>query len=310
MRACAIAGYGAYLPPQTVEFGDQLRHRIGQETTLLDMLEAAAREAIESAGLTPADIDCVLGASAAGVQPLPSTAALLQERLHPHGDAPAFDVNSTCTSFITALDIASRYITDGEYERILIVSGDVGTRFLNPTQRESMELFSDAAAAVVLTASDSGSQGVIASLQHTWARYAHVTEVRGGLSHVPPQWYSDATAAEYLFDMDGKAALLGMMRVLPGFFERFFVKAGLSIDDVTLVVPHQASRALGLAMRKVGIPRDKYVDDVSRLGNMVSASVPYVLVDQLKRGTLGSGDIVVLCGTAAGMTANALALRL
>ena len=310
MRACAIAGYGAYLPPHIVEFGDQLRHRIGHDASLLDMLECAAREAIESAGLTPADIDCVLGASAAGVQPLPSTAALLQERLNPDGDAPAFDVNSTCTSFITALDIASRYIADGEYERILIISGDVGTRFLNPAQRESMELFSDAAAAVVLTASDSDSQGVIASLQHTWARYAHVTEVRGGLSHVPPQWYSDATAQDYLFDMDGKAALLGMMRVLPGFFERFFAKAGLNIDDVTLVVPHQASRALGLARCKVGIPQDKYVDDVSRLGNMVSASVPYVLVDQLKRGTLASGDIVVVCGTAAGMTANALALRL
>jgi len=305
-----IAGYGAYLPGRTVSFGDQVRHRVEPGVSQLDMLEAAAREALDAAGIGADQVDCIIGAVAAGVQPLPCTAALLQERLDPRGETAAFDVNSTCTSFITALDVASRYIADGEYGTVLIVSGDVGTRFLNPAQTESAELFSDAAAAVVLTASEDPERGVIASLQQTWASYAHATEVRGGLSGVPPQAYSEATATDYLFDMDGKAALMGMVRVLPRFFRRFFDKAGIEIGDLDLVVPHQASRALGLAMRRVGIPAGLFVDDVDRLGNMVSASVPYVLVEQLRAGRIGAGDTVLLCGTAAGMTANALAIRL
>ncbi len=310
MRACEIAGYGTYLPPNQVHYRSHVRHRISADVSLLDMLESAAVEAIAHAGLSADDIDCIVGASAAGVQPIPCTAALLQERLDPRGDTAAFDVNSTCTSFITALDIASRYIADGEYKRILIVSGDVGSRFLNPSQSESVELFSDAAVAVVLTATDDPHKGVISSLQQTWASYAHVTELRGGLAAQPPQDYQASAPGDYLFDMDGRAALMGIIRVLPAFFQRFYEKSGLDIEAIDLVIPHQASRALPLAMRRVGIPAHKFVDDVDRFGNMVSASVPFILVDQLRSGRVGEGHTVLLCGTAAGMTANALALRL
>lgn len=309
-RSCEIAGYGSYLPPHQVTYGSHVRHRIADDVSLLDMLESAAVEAIAHAGLTADDIDCIIGASAAGVQPIPCTAALIQERLAPRGSTAAFDVNSTCTSFITAVDIASRYIADGEYKRVLIVSGDVGSRFLNPDQKESVELFSDAAVAIILTATEDADKGVIASLQQTWAAYAHVTEVRGGLAGIAPQLYAQRDPADYLFDMDGRAALLGIIRVLPGFFKRFYDRSGLDIDQIDLVIPHQASRALPLAMRRIGIPEDKFIDDVERWGNMVSASVPFILVDQLRQGRIGAGDTVLLCGTAAGMTANALALRL
>jgi 3-oxoacyl-[acyl-carrier-protein] synthase-3 len=310
MRACEIAGYGTYLPDHQVRFGSHVRHRIADDVSLLDMLESAAVDAIAHAGISADAIDCIIGASAAGVQPIPCTAALLQERLAPRGETAAFDVNSTCTSFITAVDIASRYIADGEYSTILIVSGDVGTRFLNPDQKEAFELFSDAAVAVVLSATDRPDTGVVASLQQTWAAYAHSTELRGGLAGQSPQKYPESPPADYLFDMDGRAALLGIIRELPGFFARFYERSGLTIDLIDLVIPHQASRALPLAMRRVGIPASKFVDDVERYGNMVSASVPYILVDQLRSGRIGEGDTVLLCGTAAGLTANALALRL
>lgn len=310
MRPCEIAGYGTYLPDNQVRFGSHVRYRVTDDVSLLDMLEAAAVEAIASSGISAADIDCIIGASAAGVQPIPCTAALLQERLGNCGQTAALDVNSTCTSFITAIDIASRYIADGEYKTVLIVAGDVGTRFLNPEQGEAFELFSDAAVAVVLTATDVPDRGVVSSLQQTWSEYAHTTELRGGLAGQSPQKYPESAPQDYLFDMDGRAALLGIIRVLPGFFTRFHERSGLSIDQIDLVIPHQASRALPLAMRRVGIPAHKFVDDVERFGNMVSASVPFILVDQLRSGRIGKGDTVLLCGTAAGLTANALALRL
>lgn len=312
MKNCQIAGWGTYLPDEVVTFGSQTRYRIADHTSQLDMLAAAAEQALERAGVRPDDVDCVIAACAAGVQPIPCTAALVMERVAPGAAAAAFDVNSTCTSFVTAVDVASRYLADGEYENVLIVSGDVGSRFLDPGQRESFELFSDAAAAVVLTrgADDSEGPGVIASLQRTWPEHAHDTELRGGLSRHPAQAYADGDPRDYLFDMNGRRALMGMLAVLPGFFAAFFEKAGLGLDDVDLVVPHQASGALGIAMRRLGMAPGTYVDAVAEYGNMVSASVPYTLARCLDDGRLGRGDTVLLCGTAAGLTANALALRL
>ncbi|WP_065964100.1 3-oxoacyl-[acyl-carrier-protein] synthase III C-terminal domain-containing protein [Curtobacterium sp. UCD-KPL2560] len=313
MKHCRITGWGTSLPERAVTFGSGARtvtrYRIADDVSHLDMLAEAASRAIVSAGIDADDLDLVIAACAAGVQPIPCTAALVMERVAPGARAAALDVGSTCTSFITALDVASRYLEDGDHERVLVVSGDVGSRFLDPAQRESAELFSDAGAAVVLTRGD-GGQGVLSALQQTWPAHAHDTELRGGLSRFPAQAYAAGDPADYLFDMDGRRALMGMLGVLPGFFERFFARSGLTLDDVDLVVPHQASGALGIAMRRIGIPPGKYVDAVAEYGNMVSSSVPYTLARCLDDGRLGPGDTVLLCGTAAGLTANALALRL
>lgn len=310
MRNCEIAGWGSVLPERTVRFGGEVRYRITDDTTHLDMLVGACERALERSGIRADDIDLVIGASAAGVQPIPCTAALVLERLTLTGHAAAFDVNSTCTSFITALDMASHLLASGVHETILVFSGDVGTRFLNPAQAESYELFSDAAAAVVLRRSADAGRGVIASAQRTWPAYAHDTEIRGGLSRSPAQAFADADPADYLFDMNGKKALLGMMRVLPEFFADFHTSSGISHDDVALWVPHQASAALGPMLDRLGIPADRRVDEVSAYGNMVSASVPFMLARALDEGRIGAGDTVILCGTAAGLTANVLALRL
>ncbi|MFJ4038918.1 3-oxoacyl-ACP synthase III family protein [Microbacterium sp. NPDC090007] len=315
VRPCRLTGWGTYLPDQMLTFGNQTRHRIPDGMSQLDMLAAAAENALRRAGLRADDIDCVIAACAAGVQPIPCTAALVMERVAPHAGAAAFDVNSTCTSFITAVDIASRYLAAGDYERVLIVSGDVGSRFLDAGHRESFELFSDAAAAIVLTraTAEEGADdtpGVLGSLQRTWPEHAHDTELRGGLSLHPAQSYADGDPADYVFSMDGRRALLGMLAVLPDFFARFFDQAGLGLGEIDLVVPHQASRALGLAMRRIGIPKDAYIDRVEEFGNMVSSSVPFMLATSLDEGRIGPGDTVLLCGTAAGLTANALALRL
>lgn len=310
MRSCEIVGWGTSLPDRIVRFGDEVRYRIADDVSHLDMLVDAAERALARASVAPDEIDLVLGASAAGVQPIPCTAALVLERLTLTGHAAAFDVNSTCTSFITALDVASRYLEAGDAETILIVSGDVGSRFLNPDQRESYELFSDAGAAVVLKRSSDPQRGVIASAQRTWPASAHDTEIRGGLSRSPGQVYADADPADYLFDMDGRRALLAMMRVLPEFFAAFHERSGVAHDDVALWVPHQASAALGPMLDRLGIPADRRVDEVADFGNMVSASVPFMLARALDAGRVGRGDTVILCGTAAGLTANVLALRL
>ena len=310
VRGLQIDGYGVCLPERTVTFGSATRYRAEAPAQHLDMLVDSAQKAIAAAGISADDLDCIIGATAGDVQPIPCTASLVQERVAPDARCAALDVNSTCTSFITALDVASRYLRDGEYRRLLIVAGDVGAQFLHPGQRESFELFSDAAVAMVVGSPSAEGVGVLASLQQTWPRHAHETELRGGGSRMPGRDFHPDNDHDYRFDMDGRAVLLSASRVLPGFFERFFEKAGTSVDEIDYVIPHQASRALPLIMRRIGIPEDRYANYVEDFGNMVSASVPFALAKAWDEGRIGRGSRVLLCGTAAGLTANALLLQL
>ena len=309
-RHVEIAGYGVCLPNHTVTFGNQTRYRvIENEQTQLDLAEAAIRNALAKANLTMNDIDCLVSASAVGVQPIPCTAALIHERVAKGLSIPAMDINTTCASFISALSTISYLIEDGEYDRALIVSSEVGSLGLNPKQRESFELFSDGAAAFIFQKT-SADKGVIAALQRTWSEGAHDTEIRGGLTSYQPKEYSDSTKENYLFDMKGRKILLLSARKIPAMFEEFNSKTDMTLNDIDFIIPHQASRALPVVMEKLEIPTDKYLDIVSDYGNMVSVSVPFGLAYSLDRGLVKEGDTIYLLGTAAGMTVNMLALKL
>ena len=309
-RHVEIAGYGVCLPKNTVQFKDQTRHRvIENEETQLDLAEAAIQVALKNANLNMKDIDCLVSASAVGVQPIPCTAALIHERVAKGLSIPAMDINTTCTSFISALSTMSHLIEAGEYHRVLIVSSEVGSLGLNPKQKESYELFGDGAAAFIFQASNK-DKGVIASLQRTWSEGAHDTEIRGGLTSYQPKEYSEETKTNFMFDMKGKKILLLSARVIPEMFQEFQEKSGISKDAVDYIIPHQASRALPLVMDKLGVSKDKYLNIVSEYGNMVSVAVPFGLAYALDHGYVKEGDTIFLMGTAAGMTVNMLALKL
>ena len=309
-RHVEIAGYGVCLPKNTVQFKDQTRYRVVEnEETQLDLAEAAIQAALKNANLSMKDIDCLVSASAVGVQPIPCTAALIHERVAKGLSIPAMDINTTCTSFISALSTMSYLIEAGEYKRVLIVSSEVGSLGLNPKQKESYELFGDGAAAFIFQASDK-DKGVIASLQRTWSEGAHDTEIRGGLTSYQPKEYSEETKTNFMFDMKGKKILLLSARVIPEMFQEFQEKSGISKDAVDYIIPHQASRALPLVMDKLGVSKDKYLNIVSEYGNMVSVAVPFGLAYALDHGYVKEGDTIFLMGTAAGMTVNMLALKL
>ncbi|MFS9270430.1 3-oxoacyl-[acyl-carrier-protein] synthase III C-terminal domain-containing protein [Streptococcus infantis] len=309
-RHVEIAGYGVCLPKNTVQFKDQTRYRVVEnEETQLDLAEAAIQAALDNANLSVKDIDCLVSASAVGVQPIPCTAALIHERVAKGLSIPAMDINTTCTSFISALSTMSYLIEAGEYHRVLIVSSEVGSLGLNPKQKESYELFGDGAAAFIFQASDK-DKGVIASLQRTWSEGAHDTEIRGGLTSYQPKEYSEETKTNFMFDMKGKKILLLSARVIPEMFQEFQEKSGISKDAVNYIIPHQASRALPLVMDKLGVSKDKYLNIVSEYGNMVSVAVPFGLAYALEHGHVKEGDTIFLMGTAAGMTVNMLALKL
>ena len=308
MRNIRILGCGAALPENTVKFGNNTRYRMTKGQNLLDLAQAAIAEALDDAKLTINDIDLILGGMATPLQGIPCNAALIHERVALGTSIPAFDVNSSCTSFITAFDMASYLIDAGRYRNILIVSGDTASAALNPRQKESYELFSDAATAFVVGPC-SGESGVINARQCTYSEGAHDTEIRGGCGLLPSFDINDKNREDYYFDMKGLKVLKLTTKKIPGFLEEFMTETGITLDDVDLFVPHQASKALGLMMKKLGVPPEKYVDRVEDWGNMISAAVPMALYTSVREGRINRGDKIVLFGTAAGLTISILLLQ-
>ena len=310
MRKLQLQGYGTVLPKETIHFGKQTRYRVSQDENQLQLAVQAAGRALAKAKMTIDEIDCIVSASAVGIQPIPCTAALIHEQLAKGTDIPALDINTTCTSFITALDLISYPLEAGRYHNVLIISSEVGSLALNPKQKESFELFSDGAAALIFSQSHDEQSGIIDSIQKTWSEGAHATEIRAGLSAVHPKQYSEATKEEFMFDMKGKQILSLSVKKLPQMFYNFLAKNDMTTTDLDLVIPHQASRAMPLVMEKLGIKPDQFIDLISEYGNMVSASVPFAFCQALEKKRIRQGNKVLLMGTAAGLTTNMLLLQL
>ena len=125
MRKIQIIGYGVELPENTVSFNGQTRYRISGEENQISLAVSACEKALENTGIKIDDIDCIVSASAVGIQPIPCTAALIHERIAKGTSIPALDINTTCTSFMTAMDTMSYLVEAGRYKRVLIVSCDV-----------------------------------------------------------------------------------------------------------------------------------------------------------------------------------------
>ncbi len=309
-RRVKLAGMGRAIAGGKVVFGRETRYRLTAGETLLDLAMEAANLALGDAGIHMEDVDCIVCAMATPLQAIPCNAALIHERMAKGLDIPAMDINTTCTSFISALDVMSCMITSGRYGTVLVLAGDTASAALNPDQKESYELFSDGAAACVLTKTGPGEDSeILYSRQCTWSEGAHDTEIRGGGGLMPAFSMTEENRTDYYFDMKGIKILRLCGKKLPGFVEECLAEAGITREEIGLVVPHQASKALDIIMPRLGFSEDTYINRVSTYGNLVSASVPNALCEAVQEGMIRRGDLVLLMGTAAGLTVNFLLLR-
>ena len=308
MRKVKILGCANALSDNKITFGDQTRYRLAEEQNLLDLCEEAIKDALEDAQLEMKDIDCILGGMATPLQLIPCNAALIHERVAKGMDIPAMDINTTCTSFVSAFDMASYLIDSGRYERILIVSGDSASEALNPNQKESYELFSDVVSAYVVGATTEDA-GVLCAAQRTWSEGAHDTEIRGGGGLQTAFFYNEDNKEDYYFDMKGIKVLKLTAKKLPAFLEDVLEQANLSKEDIDFIVPHQASKALDVIIPRLGLQDANYINCVKEYGNMVSASIPFALCKVIHEKIIVPGDTVMLFGTAAGLTSNILIFK-
>lgn len=319
MRKIKIIGIGKYLPKKIVtseEIDETLGLRSGwtekksgvktryyaNGETASEMAAEAIKRALDHAGLTINDIDCIVSTSGTMEQPIPCTAALIHEKIKPTQPIPAFDINSTCLSFVTGFDVLSHMVHLHTYNRVILVSSDIASIGINPKQKESYVLFGDAAVACIIERSNEDEcAGVIYSKMITNSEGAHLTEIRGGGSKLHPNYHKNEE--DFLFDMDGREVFRMSSKIITDFVGELLTKSNMTMNDIDLVVPHQAS---GMSMRilsgKVGIDENKLMNVIEHYGNTIAASIPLALHDAIHSGKLQKGHKVMLIGTSAGLS--------
>ena len=306
------------LEPGTIEQLTGVRERAVSTTeTLIDVAADAARAALRDAGREPAGVDCLIFASAVAHQPIPTTAVLLKRALGFDAlPTPAFDVNATCLGFFVALDVAAALIAAGRYRHILVVAAERPDGALDWRQPATAGIFGGGAGAAVLAASDSRDagdatgSGILALAFENYTEGADACVIRSGGTNSDPRGDFDAFLDGWRFEMEGPIAYRLSAQYFPALVERVLVEARVRMDDIDVVIAHQASAAaLELMLRRLGIPRDKQLNLFAEHGNQVSASIPFVLAQAKARGLIGDGKLALVLGTAAGITLGAAVWR-
>lgn len=325
----AIAGWGAYRPRSVLcsesldvrhgmpkgwteaEFGIAARHLAAADETTTMMAAEAARTALQRAGWGDAGPDVIIGGCGVMEQPIPSTAALVQDRLGlGQSGVPCFDVNQTCLSFMAALDIAAMGLSTGRWRRALIFASDVASAGLDPSNPKTRSIFGDGAAALAIEACDH-ARGLAAVATVTHGAYHRLARLRAGGTRLRVGEGYDALVAGSYFEMDAFGIFKAAAKALPGVIARALSDANLTRDDIACVVCHQASAPGVEHVKRLFAPDSARVVDIfAHTGNQIAASIPTVLAHALETGRAGPGDPILLLGTAAGISASAMVIRL
>jgi 3-oxoacyl-[acyl-carrier-protein] synthase III len=298
------------LPPGTIvkRTGVERRHRVGSGESAVTLGALAAQRALEAAGVDATDVDLVLNASGTQPQLIPDGGPLLQQALGLSTRAvPAFSVHATCLSFVVALNTAASLIAAGSYKRVLIISSEVSSVGLHPTEWESAALMGDGAAAVLVGHAESGSGSQLETFRLETYGDAHaLAEIPAGGTLAPPG-VDGVPSANYRFTMNGPQLLRLAMQISTPFLER--LRPGLSKGEggVDWFVPHQASVAGLRLLNAFRWPADRIVTTLSTLGNCIAASIPLSLHSAVADGRVARGDRVLLVGTGAGTSIGGLA---
>lgn len=262
--------------------------RVGGTTAGLSV--ESGRKALAMAGLEPGDIDALVLATTTPDRTVPATSATVQNALGLR--CGAFDVNAACSGFVYALVAAHGLIALG-MNRVLVIGSDTLARITDWDDRNTAVLFADGSGAVVLEAQESGTQLLAWDIDADGSAEKYLYCDIGGYMH-----------------MDGKEVFRRAVRIMVDSAQKSMKAAGVTADDIALVVPHQANvRIISAACERLGVPMERAATVLQYAGNTSSASIPLALADALQHGRVKPGDHVLLVGFGAGMTAASAVLR-
>lgn len=317
-----IIGTGSYLPnkiatnedmTQLVDTSDEwIRTRTGicqrhlvsapEENTTF-MAAAAAKRALSDSGLKAEDIDVILVATVSSDYITPSTACMVQREIGAV-HAASFDINAACAGFLFALNTANAYFQAGIYQTSLVIGVETLSKIVDWKDRSTCVLFGDGAGAVVARASETG---MLACLQGCDGTHADVLVCNTRSNNNP--YVSTSKELDYLF-MNGQEVFKFAVKKVPECLNLLLKETGLSPEDIDHYLLHQANyRIITSIARKLRLPLEKFPSNVDRCGNTSAASIP-ILLDELHRnGTLQEGDTLFLSGFGAGLTWGAALLK-
>ena len=284
--------------------GIRQRHVAADDETTASLGEAAARAALDSAGMTPADIDLIILATSTPNNTFPATAVEIQNRLGMHHGF-AFDLQAVCSGFVYAVATADLYIRGGLAKRVLVIGSETFSRILDWSDRSTCVLFGDGAGALVLEAEDGAGaitdRGVLAASLRSDGVHKDKLFVDGGPS---------TTGTVGHLRMEGREVFKHAVGMITDVIEATFGEAGITAEDLDWFVPHQANkRIIDASAKKLGIAEQKVVVTVDLHGNTSAASVPLALSVAVADGRIKKGDLVLLEAMGGGFTWGAVLLR-
>jgi 3-oxoacyl-[acyl-carrier-protein] synthase-3 len=269
--------------------------------------ERAAIEALSRANVEPKDVDAIIVPSVTGDQIFPSTSCFVQAAIGAT-NAAAFDVGAACAGFIYGLEVASSMIKSKSIDNALVIGVDVLTKFVDWTDRSTCILFGDGGGAVYMEASEE-DRGVIATVLKADGNGAKHIHMKAGGTLNPSSRPLAEGVSPYLY-MAGQEVYRFAVKAMGDSCCSVLEKAGMSVDDVDLFVPHQANlRIITAASDRLGLPREKVYVNVERYGNMSAGSIPVGLYEAEAEGKLKKGDVVMTVGFGAGLVWGANLIR-
>ncbi len=299
--------------------GIKERHYVDWENNPMSTSDLAAKAtlaALESANLTPADIDLIIYATLSCDHAFPGDGVYLQVKAGFPVGTPCLDIRTQCTGFLYGLSIADAMIKSGTYKKVLLACSEVQSSGLDFSEegRDVTPLFGDGAAAVILgAAEDSDGRGVLTTTLGADGNLADVLCVKYPGSMYNPRFsqdmFKEGDRGRYP-QMNGRLVFKEAVTRLPVVINETLQKASLTIDDVTLFIPHQANIRINEAVaQRLAIAPEKVVHNISRYGNTTAASIPLALDETVRAGKIKAGDVVLFAGLGAGLTWGASVVR-
>ena len=277
----------------------------GENTS--SMSTRAAKIALERARLRPSEVELIIVGTCSPDYLFPATACLVQDALGAE-KAGAFDVEAACTSFVAALAIANGMILGGAVRNAVVIGAETLSRLLDWTDRGTCVVFGDGAGAVVLEASNA-SVGIESTVLHSDGSKGELLYVPAGATRIPAT-RETVEKGQHFIRMQGGEVFRLAVKSMADAAEEALVDAGLTLEDIVLMVPHQANlRIIEGVAKRLRFPMEKVFVNLQRYGNTSAASIPIALAEAAEQGRLRRGDKVLLVAFGGGFTWGAAVLE-
>lgn len=272
----------------------------------------AAVTALNAAGIAPAELDAIVYATSTPDHFAPGNGVYLQ-RLLGCGQIPALDVRTQCSGFVYALSVADAWVRTGSYRRILVVGGEIQSTGMDVSTRgrNTAVIFADGAGAVVLEPTDEPGRGMLAFDLHSDGEHAEKlwVDVPGSMYH-PRVSIDHLEAGRHFLQMDGKEVFRHAVARMPESVRAVLAAAGERLEDLSLLLAHQANQRISeMIQRGLALRDDQVYNNIERYGNTTSATIPIALDECVRSGRVRPGDLLVLTAFGSGFLWGSVAIR-